>query len=201
MAGNLTIFKGLPVCEMERAMLPCSSLFAMHLEILEYLAQDMLYYLLPHLLCIKLAAWSGDLFQICAVQKKSLTGRFASHISLLSAISCPIAQEPTRDDEVWALHLGEGWQSPTRSWQEALSACCQLRGLLTACSHHSQCSHQDITTSATTAEKPNAAHSTHTQGPAGKLNDTGEPRRGQSVLLEYLQHRTIPWFLHNPQCM
>lgn len=63
------LFKGLPVCEMERAMLPCSSLFAMYLEILEYLALDMPYYLLPHLLCLKLAAWQGELFQICAVQK------------------------------------------------------------------------------------------------------------------------------------
>lgn len=62
-------FEGLPVYEMERAMLPCSSLFAMHLEIFEYLALGMPYYLLPHLLCLKLAAQKGELFQICAVQK------------------------------------------------------------------------------------------------------------------------------------
>lgn len=36
------LFKGFSVCEMERTMLPCSSLFAVYLEILEYLALDML---------------------------------------------------------------------------------------------------------------------------------------------------------------
>lgn len=108
-----------------------------------------------------------------------LTGRSASHISLLGAISCPIAQEPTGDDEIWALQPGRGLAVPKQELA-VLTACCQLQGLLTACSHHFQCSHQDSTTSATTAEKPNAALSTHTEGPAGKLEDTGEPQRGQS---------------------
>lgn len=46
--------------------------------------------------------------------ENSLTGRFASHISLLSAISCPIAREPTRDDEIWALHPGRGLAVPNQ---------------------------------------------------------------------------------------
>lgn len=63
------LFEGLPVCEMERATLARSSLFATYLEILEYLALDMPFYLLPHLPCLKLVAQKGELFQICAVQK------------------------------------------------------------------------------------------------------------------------------------
>lgn len=60
---------GLPVRERERAMLPCSSLFGTYLEILEYLALDLPYYLLPHLLGLKLAAWQGELFRISSLQK------------------------------------------------------------------------------------------------------------------------------------
>lgn len=160
-------------------MLPCSSLFAMYLEILEYLAQDMLYYLLPHLLYIKLAAWSGELFQICAVQKTSCQEDLQVTSPCSVPSSAPLLRNPLEMMKFGLSTLGEGWQSQSRSWQAVLSACCQLQGLLTACSHHSQCSHQGTTTSATTAEKPNAALSTHTQGPAGKLDDTGEPKRGQ----------------------
>lgn len=46
--------------------------------------------------------------------ENSLTGRFASHISLLSAISCPTAREPARDDEIWALHPGRGLAIPNQ---------------------------------------------------------------------------------------
>lgn len=82
----------------------------------------------------------GIIPDLCCPEN-SLTGRFASHISLLSAISCPIAQEPTRDDGIWAPQPGGGLAVPKRSWQAALTACCQPQGLLTACSHRSQCSH------------------------------------------------------------
>lgn len=163
--GTSPLFKGLPACEMERAMLPCSCLFAMYLEILEYLALDVPHYLLPHLLPLKLAAWQGKVFQICAVQKtawqKDLQVTSPHTVpSPASWLSNPLEMVKLG---VSMLELAGNHKPGTGS--QSLAACCQLQGLLTACCHHIQCAPQDTTTSAVNAEKThatsNAACSTH----------------------------------------
>ena len=126
------LFKGLPVCEIERAMLPCSSPFAMHLEILEYLALDMLYYLLPHLLCLKLAAWQGELFQTCAVQKTAWQedSQVTSRRSVPSP--APLLSNPLEMMKLGLSILGLAGNPKSGTGSQLLAACCQLRGLLTA---------------------------------------------------------------------
>lgn len=82
--------------------------------------------------------------------------------------------------------LGEGWQSQTRNWQAVLTACCQLQGLLTACSHHPQCSHQDTTTTATTAEKCCPFHP-H----LGTSRETGSPREVSPAAIFTIQENIL----------
>lgn len=121
-----SLFKGLPVCEMERAMLPCSSLFAMYLETLEYLALDVLYYLPPHLPCLKLAAWQGELFQICAVQKTA----WQEDLQVMSPRSvpspAPLLSNPPEMMSPWLSILGLAGNPKPRTGSQLLAARCQL---------------------------------------------------------------------------